>query len=160
MMRVRLPSTSVTWLLHRDIYIYIYIYFFFVFSREPSVARCLKYVFQTSVLILAHRPSAQWLPHRIQPFVGSSLAESPFTHSRKSGHTQRQQRTRGEKQPIRGDKLNFASWARLTPQARGSSSHQAESGPPGVHQRNIHQKIGLTLESGSKSHLPGKIKPC
>ena len=132
----------------------ITISYIFYLSREPSIARCLKYVVQTSFLILAHRLSAQWLPHRIQPFIGSSLAESPFTHSRKSGHTQRQQRTRGEKQHIRGDKPNFASWARLTPQTRGSSSHQAEPGPPSVHQRNIHQKISLTLELGSKSHLP------
>ena len=119
------------------IYMYIYIYIFF-FSREPSLARRLKSVVQIPTLILAHWPMAQWLPRIIQPFIGSSLVESPFTLSRKSGHTQRQQRTRGEKQHIQGDKSSFASWTRLTPKARGSSSHQAGSGPPSVHQRNIH----------------------
>ena len=122
------------------------------------------------VLILAHRPSAQWLPHDKQPFIGSSLADSPSTHSRKNEHTQRQQRTRGEKQHIQGDKSNFASRARLTPQTRGSSSHQAESGSPSVHQRNTYQNRILTLVQRIKSYLPrinkiliaspGKTKSC
>ena len=123
------------------------------FSREPSIARRLKVAVQTSVLILAHRPSAQWLPYKYSPSSAPPWW-SPLSHTARSGHTQRQQRTRGEKQHIRGDKSSFASWARLTPQTRGSSSHQAEPGPPSVHQRNIHQKISLTLELGSKSHLP------
>ena len=59
------------------------------FSREPSLARYLKSVVQIFTLILAHRPMAQWLPRIIQPFIGSSLVESPFfTQQKKRTHTE------------------------------------------------------------------------
>ena len=37
----------------------------FSFSHEPSLARHLKSVVQILILILAHRPMAQWLPRTI-----------------------------------------------------------------------------------------------
>ena len=72
------------------------------FSREPSLARRLKFAVQTPVLILAHWPMAQWLPHRIQPFIGSSLVESPFSHSKKRTHTETTANQRREATHSRG----------------------------------------------------------
>ena len=79
-----------------------HIYIYISFSREPSIARRLKFAVQTSVLILAHRPLAQWLPHRIQPFIGSSLVESPFSHSKKRTHAETTANQRREATHSRG----------------------------------------------------------
>ena len=120
------------------IHIYIYIFFFFCFSR--TLARKTSEVSRSDphpyISPSAHGPVAS--SHNIallRLFPGGV----PLLHTAEKTDTQRQQRTRGEKQHIRGDKPSFVSRTRLTSETRGSSSHQAESGPPSVHQRNILQ---------------------
>ena len=89
-----------------------YIYSVYIlFSHEPSLAKYPQSLVQYLAFILAHRPMAQWLPHRIQPFYGSSPVESPFTHSRKSEHTQRQ------RQPEEGSNT-FQGTNRISPPGR------------------------------------------
>ena len=78
-------------------------YFYFYFSREPSLTRSLKCVIQTLALILAHWPSAQWLPHIISTLHWLFPGGLPFhTQQKKRTHTETPANQRREATHSRG----------------------------------------------------------